>query len=131
MPFLVQSFFRKFALLSSGLKFTSARDHKQMLTFRGVQFLDCISKISRISQHSGVFCFLKMEETLHSYLISDLRHIVSNLYHMKDLESPFLSSFLHIPDILFSVLPLNLLMTRTAWVLRHRRLLCERDLQLM
>jgi hypothetical protein len=82
---------------------------KKMLTFRGVQFVYCISKLSHIFQYFGVFRFLKTQKTLHSYWISDLSHIPSNIYHIEVLASPFLSYFLHIPDILFSVLPLNLL----------------------
>jgi hypothetical protein len=88
LPFLVQSFFRKFALLLWGWKFTSARDHKQMLTFRGVQFVDCISKINYIFQYFGVFCFLKTQKTLHPYWIIDLRHIPSNIYLIEVLSPP-------------------------------------------
>jgi hypothetical protein len=94
-----------------------------------VQFLDCISKINHIFQYFGVFCFLKTQKTLHPYWISDLRHIPSNIYLIEVLASPFLSCFFTHSWHYFQCPPPEFacmcLITRTAWVLRHMRLLCE------
>jgi hypothetical protein len=123
IAFLVQRFFREFVLLLWDWKFISARDHKQMLTFRGVQFVDCISKIN-IFQYFGVFCFLKTQKTLHPYWISD---IPSNIFLTEVLAFSVLF-FTHswhsfqCPPPEFACM---CLITRTVWVLRHMRLLCE------
>jgi hypothetical protein len=85
-----------------------------MLPFRGVQFVDCISKINNIFNILAYFVSWRRKKTLHPYWISDLRHIASNIYLIEVLASPFLSCFLHIPDILFSVLPLNLLVCASS-----------------
>ena len=129
LPFLVQSFFRKFVLLLRGWKFTSARDHKQMLTFRGVQFVDCISKINHIFQYFGVFRFLKTQKTLHPYLNKRFTPYPCKYLSYRSLSIAFSVLFFTHSWHSFQCPPPEFacmcLITRTAWVLRHMRLLCE------
>jgi hypothetical protein len=129
-PFLVQSLFRKFVLLLWGWKFTSARDHKQMLTLRGVQFVDCISKINHIFKYFGVFCFLKTQKTLHPYWISDFTRYPFKYLSYRSLSIAFSVFFFTHSWHSFQYPPPEFacmcLITRTAWVLRQLCGFCAR-----